>query len=214
MADAPTRVVLVRHGESTATVEQVVGGHAGCRGLSPRGRAQVAALRDRLATTGELGEVAALVASVLPRAIETAEIMAPALGGPAVRRDCAVCEVHPGEGDALSWSEFEARYGDNRGGRPFRPPAPGAESVAEFAVRSAAALRALADEHEGGTVVVACHHGVVGASFVAFGNLPLVRGFGLHVDNASLTEWQRHGDRWQLRRFNDAAHLPTAVPSA
>ena len=36
-------------------------------------------LRDRLALTGELAGADALYASVLPRAIETAELLAPAL---------------------------------------------------------------------------------------------------------------------------------------
>ena len=101
--------MLIRHGESMAMVDSVVAGHEGCRGLSDRGRRQVEALRDRLAATGEV-RADALVASVLPRAIETAEILAPALGGLPVEQDCDVCEQHPGEGDGLRWEEFEAKY--------------------------------------------------------------------------------------------------------
>ena len=48
-------------------------------GLTERGRRQVEALGDRLAPTGELAGADALYASVLPRAIETAELLAPAL---------------------------------------------------------------------------------------------------------------------------------------
>src|SRR5215218_610345 len=101
-----TRLVLVRHGESMATVDGVVGGHQGCRGLSDRGRRQAEALRDRLVATGEI-RADVLMASVLPRAVETAEIMAPALGGLAVEQECDLCEIHPGEGDGLAWSEFQ-----------------------------------------------------------------------------------------------------------
>ena len=90
-------------------VDSIVGGHEGCRGLSDRGRRQVEALRDRLVATGEL-RADALYASVLPRAIQTAEILAPALGGLDVRQDCDLCEHHPGEGDGLTWAEFEERY--------------------------------------------------------------------------------------------------------
>ena len=42
-------------------------------------------LRDRLARTGELPEVDALYASHLARAIETAEVIAPALGDPPIK---------------------------------------------------------------------------------------------------------------------------------
>jgi 2,3-bisphosphoglycerate-dependent phosphoglycerate mutase len=212
---APTRLVLVRHGQSLATVNQVVGGHEGCTGLSPTGREQVEALRDRLAATGELGPVAALVASILPRAVETAEILAPALGWPPVRQDCDVCEIHPGEGDGLPWSEFESRYPAPSPRSRFEPWSPGGESWADFMARAGRALRTLAGQHEGATVVVACHGGVVEASFVALGNLPLQRSFHLATDNASLTEWElRPGDeQWWLRRYNDAAHLRGAVRS-
>ncbi|MGH9164747.1 MAG: histidine phosphatase family protein [Acidimicrobiales bacterium] len=205
----PTRLVLVRHGESLATVNEVVGGHQGCTGLSDLGRRQAAALRDRLARTGELAGAAVLVTSVLPRAIETADIIAPALGGLAVKQDCDVCEIHPGEGDALSWVEFSARYGQGQPRSRFEPMAPGAESWAVFMARTGRALLALAEEHAGRTAVVVCHGGVVEGSFASFGNLPIQRAFGLATENTSITEWElRPGrDLWWLVRFNDAAHL-------
>src|ERR1700737_4528107 len=100
-----TRLVLIRHGESRATVDQVVGGHEGCRGLSELGVRQVQALAGRLAKSGELGTVDAVLTSVLPRAIETAELIAPAVGWAPedVQRDCALCELHPGECDGMTW---------------------------------------------------------------------------------------------------------------
>ncbi|HEV3367660.1 MAG TPA: histidine phosphatase family protein, partial [Acidimicrobiales bacterium] len=76
-----TRLVLVRHGEAVCNVSGVCGGPIGCGGLTGLGRKQVGALRDRLMITGELAGTGALYASVLPRAIETAELVAPALAG-------------------------------------------------------------------------------------------------------------------------------------
>ena len=73
-------------------------------GLSDTGREQVGRLRDRLLDTGELAEASALYASVMPRAIETAELLAPALGGLEVRPECDFCEGHPGEADGLTWA--------------------------------------------------------------------------------------------------------------
>jgi broad specificity phosphatase PhoE len=207
-------LVLIRHGESMATLDSVVGGHEGCRGLSDLGRRQVEALRDRLAATGEV-QADALVASVLPRAIETAEILAPALGGLPVVQECDVCEQHPGDGDGLSWGEFESRYRPE-GWRfdPYEPIAPGGESVAEFNARVARTLTGLAAEHRGGTVVVACHGGVVAASMISFLGLPFHGGLTqLFSDNTSLTEWlladdgPGHPPPWRLLRYNDAAHL-------
>ena len=50
----PTRLVLVRHGESQVTVRRVIGGPRTCSGPSDLGRRQARALHDRLASTGEL----------------------------------------------------------------------------------------------------------------------------------------------------------------
>ena len=208
--------MLIRHGESMAMVESVEGGHEGCRGLSDHGRRQVEALRDRLAATGE-ARADALYASVLPRAIETAEILAPAVGDLEVRQDCDLCEQHPGEGDGLTWTEFQARYRPE-GWRfdPYEPVSPGGESAAEFNARVARALTKVADAHRGGTVVVACHGGVVAASMISFLGLPFQGGLvKLFSHNTSLTEWELdtgddgadHPPPWQLLRYNDAAHL-------
>ena len=46
-----TRIVMVRHGESVAQERRIVGGQRR-QGLAAAGRAQVEALRDRLAATG------------------------------------------------------------------------------------------------------------------------------------------------------------------
>jgi 2,3-bisphosphoglycerate-dependent phosphoglycerate mutase len=205
--ESVTRLVLIRHGESQVTVDQIVGGHAGCTGLSPLGRKQAEALRDRLQRTGELAGASALYASVLPRAVETAEVIAPALGELAVVQECGVCEIHPGEADGLTWNEFRTRYGEHERADD-EPWAPGSETRASFTARAGEALADLARRHEGETVVVACHGGVVIASFAVLGGLPLRLPFDLFVENTSLTEWVAAGDgRWRLDRYNDAAHL-------
>src|SRR5215218_4057333 len=101
-----TRIVLVRHGESLAQELGFLGGHRGCQGLSARGRVQAGALRDRLAATGELADASALYASEMLRAIETAEIIRPALGELDVISDCDFCEGHPGDADGMRWAEL------------------------------------------------------------------------------------------------------------
>ncbi|HSH61171.1 MAG TPA: histidine phosphatase family protein, partial [Acidimicrobiales bacterium] len=177
------------------------------------GRAQAALLRDRLARTGEV-VADVLASSTLPRAIETAEIIAPALAGstgqtPELVRDCDLCELHPGECDNLGWDEYAERYGVDMLTRPFEPMSPGGESLAEFNLRVGRALTALADEHEGRSVVVACHGGVVMSSMKCFLGLPILPSpaVKLLVANTSITEWQRRDGRWGLVRYNDAAHL-------
>ncbi len=215
-----TTVVLVRHGEAVCNVSGVCGGPIGCEGLTDRGRAQVAVLRDRLQETRELAGADALYASILPRAVETAAILAPALAPvgaegvvgdpPVIVEECGFCELHPGEADGLDWSAFSARFGNpDWDTDPDRPIAPGGESWTGFVNRVAGALDVVADRHPGQLVVVACHAGVVEASLLA--KTPVVGGLTgarmqLRTQHASLTSWEVADGRWKLLGYNDGAH--------
>jgi probable phosphoglycerate mutase len=228
-AASATRLVLVRHGEAECNVSGVCGGIKGCTGLTAKGVGQVTALADRLERTGELAGADALYASVLPRAIETAELLAPALRPigvdgvngvdgpiPGVITDCGLCELHPGDADGLTWEEFSARYsGPDWDDHPDHPIAPGGESWTGFVLRVADALEAVAARHPGSLVVVACHAGVIEASLLSM--LPLVDGragarLQLRTQHASLTTWEVEQGRWRLLGYNDASHLVPPRP--
>jgi probable phosphoglycerate mutase len=205
-----TRIVLIRHGEAQSFVDQVVAGH-GCRGLSDRGREQATRLRERLVRTGELRSASQFYASLMRRAHETAEIIAPGVGDGSleIRQDCGLCEQHPGDGDGIPWNEYDSRYGTLETlAHPDRSRvgAPGSESIDVMMARVAEALERLAATHPKETIVIACHGGVVGGSFEALAGIPLstlVR----YTENTAITEWL-HSDRgWELVRYNDCAHL-------
>jgi probable phosphoglycerate mutase len=171
----------------------------------------VEALATRLRRTKELGTAVALYSSILPRAIETAEILAPALGGLEVRQTCDLCERHVGEADGMSWSEYEARYGAMKpGDDPEREMAPGGESWVGFLDRAEAALYDVMVANPAQLAVVAGHGGIIGASMVRFLGLS-DHGAGMrgHPDNSSITEWAWTGKRWWLVRYNDGGHLDT-----
>ena len=212
-----TRIVLVRHGESRAQERGFLGGHTGCTGLSDRGRQQAMALRDRLLATGELAEASVLYSSLMPRAAETAEIIAPALNGLEVVAECGFCEGHPGEADGLTWEELDERYPADGWDADSRR-APGWETWREMAARVQGALGGLVERHPGETIVVACHGGVVVHSMLHYLSLDAVatgtRAW-ISPDNTSLTEWRFAPNPYQkgtlpveLVRFNDFAHLP------
>jgi broad specificity phosphatase PhoE len=210
-----TRLVLVRHGEAQAHVDGILGGERTCNGLSDLGRRQVAALRDRLKVTGELGTVDALYASTLPRAVETAQILAPALGDLEVRLDRDLREFDPGEADGMSWEEFEARYPRPDVWDPHQSRTPSSESWAAFGERVEATLARLVEAHRDETLVVACHGGVIEHAFHLWGVSPL-GGLAIDIENTGITEflwgdaWPWHQPAppsWRLVRHNDAAHL-------
>ena len=208
-----TRLILVRHGESVAQAEGVVGGPKTCRGLSDLGRRQVEALRDRWIRKGMTADV--LLSSTLPRAVETAELLSEALGGliPELVED--LCEIIPGECDGMTWDDFEEQFrgGDYRWD-PFNPLAPGGESWVEFQDRASRTIAAIVEQLEGRTIVAAVHGGIIDGSMVHFLGLPNDAGHVLQSMNSSVTEWVHTEPRsnwnrggWRLLRFNDHAHL-------
>ncbi len=211
--------MLVRHGESRAQELGILGGHDGCQGLSELGRRQIGALRDRLDASNELASTTALYSSVMPRAVETATILSPALGGLEVRPECDFCEGHPGEADGISWEELAERYPSPDGWDPDHSPVAGWETWREMGLRVQHALESLVARHPGETVVVACHGGVVVQSmlhWLALDEVATAHRAWMSPENASLTEWRFAPNPYQkgtlpveLVRFNDHAHLGT-----
>ena len=204
-----TRLVLIRHGESNSSVARMIGGPRTCTGLSPLGRTQAERLRSRLIETGEV-TADALYASAYPRAIETAEIIAPALGGLDVIEEPGFGEHDPGpDVDGMSYEDFFERHGmPDWTGDPHAVTFPGGETLADFHHRVGKALRAILDVHVDETVVICCHGGVVDAVFRACLHLRPNGDFALFTTNTSLTELVAVGaGQWRLERYNDAAHL-------
>ncbi len=208
-----TDLYIIRHGEAICNVEGLVGGALGCRGLTERGHAQVVRLAQRLAQ----GEIKAdlLYASTFRRARETVQPLAEALGLP-IQWDDELQELRPGTADGLSGSEAEERYGHIPLTDPYRAAAPGSESVAGFLVRACTRLDRIVRQHEGQTVVVVAHGGIVDASFHLFLGLSLhtLARAGFYTHHTSLTQWRTHSPqhpaqipRWFLMRYNDTAHL-------
>jgi len=209
VSDAATRVVLVRHGESRCSVAGVVGGHHGCRGLTDIGVRQAQALAARLARTGELAGAGALYSSVLPRALETAAVIAPAVGaGAGAVADCDLCELHPGDADGLGWAEYRRRYGEpDWDADPATTIAPGGESWTGFVDRASSGVARVAGAHRGGLVVIVCHGGVVESTLLAFLAVTGRPRLKLRTEHTSLTEWEHDAEGWRLLRYNDAGHL-------
>lgn len=209
-----TRIVLVRHGESIVTVKRILGGPRSCVGLSDLGRQQAGRLRDRLAEAGEF-EVDVLMSSGYPRALQTAEIIAPALGALEVDVEPGFGEHDPGpECDGLTYDEFVRRHGPpDWAADPHAEFFPGGETIAQFHARVNGALDALVRRHAGKTVLIACHGGVVDAVLRRSLRTPQTGGFEVRTRNCSLTEFHEvRADHWALLRYNDHAHLQGLPP--
>jgi probable phosphoglycerate mutase len=207
-----TSLILVRHGESNVTVARTIGGPRTCNGLSPLGRTQAERLRDRWRADPEF-DADVLIASQYPRAFETAEIVAPALGDLPIASDEGFGEHDPGpECDGLTYREFTERYTSAASGwdsnDPFATTFPGGETVAAFHFRVGRAVRRTLDAHDGKTIVVACHGGVIDAVLRQMLKAPAMGAFQVHTLNTSITSFTlARPDVWRLDRYNDSAHL-------
>jgi probable phosphoglycerate mutase len=213
-----TRLVLIRHGESNVTVNRIIGGYRTCSGLSGLGRQQADRLRDRLSATAELS-ADVLIASNFPRAIETAAAIAPAFGGLDMVIDEGFGEHDPGpEIDGMSFSAYVDRFGTPDWTDPDVEVFPGGETIAAFHARVGTALAATIETHRDATVVIACHGGVIDATFRHLLRAPITGAFELHTLNTSLNEFASvPTGEWRLQRYNDVAHLdglPSETPRA
>jgi 2,3-bisphosphoglycerate-dependent phosphoglycerate mutase len=211
-----TRLHFIRHGESYSNVRhegRVVAGMKGDRGLTPRGISQVERLRDRLLATGELAADVVL-ASTLPRAWQTAEILAPVWNTPLIPDD-DLHELRPGESDGLPVEVVRERYGPiDFAQRAYQPKSPGGETWGMFVLRVGTMLDRIIREYSGKTIILITSGGVIHATFLVFFSLPSLQlpQAWFATSNASLTSWELRPWRnqpaiWTLLRYNDTSHL-------
>lgn len=217
-----TRLLIVRHGQAVCNVERTIEGVATCRGLSPLGHRQAAALAERLRREDFHPDVT--VVSPIRRARQTADHIAVAIGCE-LRLDAELEEVRPGEAEGMTWDQYSAFFGSSEGWDPNVAFAPGAEAWSEFAIRVSKAIDRVCADHVGQTVLLVAHGGVVDSSvFHFFGLNPHVQSpIDFETTNTSITEWRRNTftpldaspvHRWRMVRYNDAAHLPAGDDNA
>jgi broad specificity phosphatase PhoE len=135
-----TTLLLVRHGETDWNASGRLQGHTDTP-LNAHGRRQAKALADRLAGDG----IAAVYASDLARARETAEILGERLGLPVVV-DADLREKNWGNWEGLTGAERERIEYEG-------------ETTAEHAERVLHAVRRIAERHPGQRIVIVTHGG-------------------------------------------------------
>lgn len=211
----PTRLVLLRHGESRSNAEFWLSGSRTCKGLTERGAWEATRLGEALRADPTVAPDRVLSSS-LPRALETAALCTTELGVPVESRDQLI-ERTPGECEGMTVAEYTDRYGHRPWSDWRQPLSPGGESEPEFAARVRAAFEVLIEEGRGMTTWVVCHGGVVMTSADHLLGTPggLDKPRWAAPANASITEWVRAPDDepdgpWRLRRYNDHAHLVLA----
>ncbi len=99
----------------------------------------------------------------------------------------------------------------------------------EFSLRASTALQRITREHDGKTIVIICHGGIIDASFLFFLGLSSLQfpQVIFDINNTSITYWYKEANDWveQLNLFvswildyyNDTMHLrdldsPVRIP--
>jgi broad specificity phosphatase PhoE len=149
-----TRLLLVRHGETTWNVEGRYQGQADPP-LSERGRAQAEATAQKLADQG----LQVLYSSPLRRASETAQIIALRLGL-SVGYDPRLMEINQGEWEGMlvtdieqHWPALFSRWVHD----PWLVTLPGGESLSQLQMRVLAAVADMVARHPEQRIGVVTH---------------------------------------------------------
>lgn len=201
---APSRLVLVRHGESTWNHERRIQGQLDPP-LSDRGHDQAHELAERLAGTG----ISAVYSSDLSRTRQTAEPLTELIGLepqmlPSLR------EVALGAWEGKTREQLVAEYPaewERWSASPSWDVVPGGEGTGPFRARVEEVIGSLLERPAAGDVVVITHGGVIQVA------LAMVVGQSLHglfpylIDNGSISVLQRSGERTVITAVNDTCHL-------
>lgn len=199
-----TRVIAIRHGETTWNAETRMQGQLDVP-LNEVGRRQAGLVAAALADEA----IDALYASDLARALQTAEPLARACGRTVVA-DPSLRERCFGVFQGLTFDEVEARWpGDSRRWRHREPDfAPeGAETLRDFAARSVAAATRIAAAHPGQTIVLVTHGGVLDSLYRAATRVALQSPRTWMLGNAGINRLLYTPQGYTLVGWSDTGHL-------
>ena len=158
LQDAPTTLVLVRHGDTDHTRARLFSGRTGADpSLNNDGRAQVRATADWLAPLAAAGPT--LLCSPMRRTRESAEIVAARLELP-VTADDGLLEAGFGSWEGLSYAEVVERDPEAFStwmSDPARPAGGSGDSLVSMASRMEQTRDRLLETHRGRTVIAVTH---------------------------------------------------------
>ena len=180
-----TTLFLVRNADTDFTRDGRVAGRRDI-GLSQAGRKQAEDLRDRLAASKM--EVNEILASPLPRAVETAEIMAAAFGHGVVR-DPRLIDFDAGKWEGQAHKDIGASPEYQRFiNDPVAESIPGGEKIGDVRDRVVAAVsQALADNELGANIVLVSHAGPLRVLLAHYLGMNLIHYHRLRLSPASMS---------------------------
>lgn len=199
-----TRILAIRHGETTWNAEKRIQGQLDTP-LSARGQWQ--AEQAGLSLAGETFD--AIYASDLQRAAHTAQAIAQHHGLPVVT-DEGLRERHFGSFEGMTWSEIQARWPDQSLSWQKRDQwfTPGnGESLSALRDRVLATLNTLAARHPGQHIVIAAHGGVMDVLYRAANGVAIDAPRTWELGNTAINRLLWTPDGLTLVHWGDLRHL-------
>lgn len=200
------RLYLVRHGETAWNLEKKLQGHANVP-LSDRGKKQASLLAERLARK----KIAAVYASDLQRATETAQIIAGHHNLDVVQEQ-SLREMNFGAWEGLNLTEIYESYGDlakRWWENPLNVSIPNGETLTELTFRVNEAIRRFVQNYvKGQEILVVSHGGPIRAFISSMLEMNPSNFWRLRLDNACLNIIDFfESNKGILVLFNDRSHL-------
>ena len=204
----PTRLLLLRHGQTALSVERRYSGR-GEVPLTENGERQAKAAALRLSTMDVVSAATPIVSSPLGRAHRTAQAVAEAAGSKVITHP-GLIETDFGTWEGLTFAEAAARAPElhHRWVLDSAVSTPDGESFDAVQVRVGRVLDDLLAQHGGITLVVVSHVTPIKSLLrIALDAGPSLL-FRLHLDLASLSIVEFYPDgNASVRLVNDTSHL-------
>lgn len=200
----PTRILLVRHGQTDWNQEQRIQGQTDIA-LNQEGESQARLLAQSLASE----PLDAIYASDLGRARATALAVAQRQGRD-LRVDGALRERNYGCFEGLRFADIESQWPDlasawRRRDPHFAPPA--AETLLQLRERVIPAVHRIAARHAGEHIMLVTHGGVIDVVYREAAGMDLTQHRTWDLSNTALNRLLWSEQRLAIVAWGDTAHL-------
>ena len=203
-----TKLCIVRHGETAWNAEHRVQGQLDVP-LNAIGQAQALAASKVLSQE----KFDAIYSSDLSRARQTAQPAAHALARE-ILLEKDLRERHYGIFERLTYAEVKVRYPEDYARFAARDPEYAfrtGESLKDFSARSIGIISRIASDHDGASILVFTHGGVLDMLYRFIIGLPITAQRDFGIPNAGLNRIESTLAGWQIRAWAETAHLERAL---
>ena len=207
-AQKPTRLCLVRHGETAWNAEHRVQGQLDVP-LNAVGLAQALAAAKVLGAE----RFDAVYSSDLSRAQQTAQPTASLLSLQ-ILPEKDLRERHYGIFERLTYAEVRQKFPEDYARFDAREPDydfRAGESLRDFSARSIAVLERIAGAHAGQSLLVFTHGGVLDELYRFITGLPMRAPRNFRIPNCGINRVEARADGWRILSWAEEGHLEGAL---